>query len=304
MPSFAEGVSLVLNNPIVKQKWSKIRDAPRLINVLVHLKHEHLQRDVQRVRADIDGPNKTSFFRFASETHNNETIMELLRNLEIGNNMFADFQFYLKCELNEGAFKLKHAELRKYIEKALIDFRASGQGENALGFSDDEHSISSMASTEDNPIGVSMEHSLKTHSTEFFAFVKEDPVLFYFYTCFIKNDMLESCSSDMPEECSGNSSTVKNASYSAPIAVKPKGKEKEESDMVASARVLADAFRGAFSGEDMPDEHSGGKKRPNSEMELDDVMKRLNEATKAKDDMGIIDPVVIALNKAYCDKLV
>ena len=33
-------------------------------------------------------------------------------------------------------------------------------------------------------------------------------------------------------------------------------------------------------------------------------MKRLNEATKAKDDMDIIDPVVIDLNKAYYDKLV
>ena len=39
-------------------------------------------------------------------------------------------------------------------------------------------------------------------------------------------------------------------------------------------------------------------------MELDDVMKRLNEATKAKDDIDTSDPVVIELNKAYCDQLV
>ena len=144
------------------------------------LKDEYLQRDAQRVRADLDGPHKTSFFRLASETYNDETILELLRNLEIGNNMFADFQFNLKCELNEETFKMKHTELRKHVEKALIDFRASGQGENALGFSDDDHSTSSVLSLPDNPIGVSIEHSLQTHSTEFFALVKEDPVLFYF----------------------------------------------------------------------------------------------------------------------------
>ena len=39
-------------------------------------------------------------------------------------------------------------------------------------------------------------------------------------------------------------------------------------------------------------------------MDLDNVMKRLNEATKAKDDMGIIDPVVIELNKTCYEKLV
>ena len=74
--------------------------------------------------------------------------------------------------------------------------------------------------------------------------------------------------------------------------------------MVAPARVLADAFKGAFSGEVMPGENLSGEKRHNSEMEFDDAMKRLNEATKAKDDMDIIDPVVIDLNKACYDKLV
>ena len=106
--------------------------------------------------------------------------MELLRNLEIGNNVVADFQFYLKFELNEGTFKLKHSELRKHIEKALIDFWASSQGENVLGFSDDEHSMTSLASTEENQIGVSVECILKICSTDIFAFVKEDPVSFYF----------------------------------------------------------------------------------------------------------------------------
>ena len=72
--------------------------------------------------------------------------------------------------------------------------------------------------------------------------------------------------------------------------------------MVASARVLTDAFRDAFSGEHIQDELSG-KKRHHSEMALDDVMKYLNEAVKAKDDMDTIDPVAIELNKAYYEKM-
>ena len=74
--------------------------------------------------------------------------------------------------------------------------------------------------------------------------------------------------------------------------------------MVASARALADSFKGDFSGEEIPDESLSGKKRHNSEMELDDVTKRLNEDTKSKDDIDTIDPVVIELNKAHYDKLV
>ena len=36
------------------------------------------------------------FVRLDLQTHNDEIILELLQNLEIGNNMFCDFQFYLK----------------------------------------------------------------------------------------------------------------------------------------------------------------------------------------------------------------
>ena len=71
--------------------------------------------------------------------------------------------------------------------------------------------------------------------------------------------------------------------------------------MVVPARFLDNTFRGAIYGNDMPDEHSTGRKRPNSEM---DVIKRLNEAMKDKDDMGMTDPVVIELNKSHCKNLV
>ena len=74
-----------------------------------------------------------------------------------------------------------------------------------------------------------------------FCLFKEDSVLFYFHACFAKNDMLDSYSSVIPEECGGNSSMVTNASLSSPS--KPKEKEKS---MVTPARVLADAFMGAF----------------------------------------------------------
>ena len=71
--------------------------------------------------------------------------------------------------------------------------------------------------------------------------------------------------------------------------------------MVASARVLTDAFRDAFYGEDIQDKPSG-KKKHDLEMDLDDAMKRVNESVKDKDDMEIIDSVFVELNKAYYDK--
>ena len=55
------------------------------------------------------------------------------------------------------------------MENALMDFRTSSQNENTLGFSNDEHIMPSLASTEENKMGVSVECSLKTCSTEFFC---------------------------------------------------------------------------------------------------------------------------------------
>ena len=55
------------------------------------------------------------------------------------------------------------------MENALMDFRTSSQNENTLGFSNDEHIMPSLASTEENEMGVSVECSLKTCSTDFFC---------------------------------------------------------------------------------------------------------------------------------------
>ena len=74
--------------------------------------------------------------------------------------------------------------------------------------------------------------------------------------------------------------------------------------MVASARVPTHEFRDVFSGEHTQDENSSSKKRHDLEIALDDVMKCLNETTNSKNDMDIIDPVVIELKKKYYEKLV
>ena len=46
MPFVAESIASLGNKTSRTQKHSKIKDAPRLINVLVYLKDEYLQRDV------------------------------------------------------------------------------------------------------------------------------------------------------------------------------------------------------------------------------------------------------------------
>ena len=43
------------------------------------LKNEHLERDAQCARAEIDGHMK-AFFRLASLDHNDERVLELLQN--------------------------------------------------------------------------------------------------------------------------------------------------------------------------------------------------------------------------------
>ena len=63
--------------------------------------------------------------------------------------------------------------------------------------------------------------------------------------------MLESHSSGIPEECSGNNSRIQNDLGSTPV--EPRGNENEVPGMVVPARVFADAFVGAFYGEDMQD---------------------------------------------------
>ena len=88
--------------------------------------------------------------------------------MENGSSMSCDFQFYLKCESSEGTFKLKCAELRKCVEKALMDFFLYCQGDDELDSSDDDHRMSSLESAEENEIGFNVEHSLKIFSTDFF----------------------------------------------------------------------------------------------------------------------------------------
>ena len=67
--------------------------------------------------------------------------------------------------------------------------------------------------------------------------------------------------------------------------------------MVESYRVLADAFRDVFKGDDMQEELVG-KNSCNSKMALDDAIKRLNEAVKAKDDIETTDPAIVKLNNS------
>ena len=55
--------------------------------------------------------------------------------------------------------------------------------------------------------GVSKEHSSKAHSSEMFNLLNLDPVVHYLHACLIKNQLLESFASDMPEDYCGGSAT-------------------------------------------------------------------------------------------------
>ena len=105
--------------------------------------------------------------------------------------------------------------MKKHIDFALHNFCASGQGDsgkkrnNNADDNDNDDSYNSLDSVEvvwnDNKKGISKEYSLKVYSSNFFSFVKHNPVLFYFYTAMIIYNLLESCSSDMDDKYAENS---------------------------------------------------------------------------------------------------
>ena len=76
----------------------------------------------------------------------------------------------------------------------------SGQGNGAKRNNDDD-SFDSIDKT--NAKGASKEHSLKVHSSEIFDFCVIDPIAHCLQDCLKINHLLESFSSEMPEDPSG-----------------------------------------------------------------------------------------------------
>ena len=62
--------------------------------------------------------------------------------------------------------------------------------------------------------GVSINKSLHVHSSEYCDYVDNDPHAYCFHTRLIKEDMVESAASDMPNEASGGSEHSQQASCS------------------------------------------------------------------------------------------
>ena len=147
------------------------------------------------------------FFRQASNSHNEKLNEHLLINRCPLNSIFNEFTFYHHYDMDEGVFRSKCNELRGVVEKGLANFRMSGQGDGFKGNdrSNDDDSFDSI----DNSPGkwVSKEHSLKAHSSEMFDFLNLDPVACYLHACLIKNHLLESFASDMPDDSCGGSSS-------------------------------------------------------------------------------------------------
>ena len=100
----------------------------------------------------------------------------------------------------------------------MMDFRASDQRDEGLSLGNDEKCVSSLASAKEHGYGISLEHSLKTCSSVF-SFPIGHSILFYSFTCLIKNGMMQMFSSDMLEDCNVYSSSVQKSSCSTPTHV-------------------------------------------------------------------------------------
>ena len=96
----------------------------------------------------------------------------------------------------------KYNDIKRIIDKVLNDYCISGQGECGLkkikdciiDDNSDDNSFSSFENDLDNrkvrKKGVSKEESLKVYSSQFFSFVKHNPISFYFYIAFAKYEIL------------------------------------------------------------------------------------------------------------------
>ena len=80
-----------------------------------------------------------------------------------------------------------------------------------------------------------------------------NPILFYFYKAFITYDILESCTSDMPDKYLGNSmgcGMIAYANYTSKKEERDNTKDKEDNDkglpLVKVVRLLASAFTTAI----------------------------------------------------------
>ena len=67
-----------------------------------------------------------------------------------------------------------------------MDFSTSGQEHEGLELSEDDDSLISLPSVEDDGIGVSIEKILKMHSSDFFRLKEEIPFCFIFVHALLK----------------------------------------------------------------------------------------------------------------------
>ena len=295
-----------------KTKHSKIRDAPRMVNVILELQEEHLLRDKTLTREDLDTGEINSFFRKAANLCNEKLNENLLINRCPLNSIFNEFTFHHHYDMDEGVFRSKCNELRGVAEKGLANFRISGQGD---GFktnnrSNDDDSFESI----ENSVckGVSKEHSLKVHSSEMFDFLNLDPVACCLHTCLIKNQLLESFASDMPDDsCGGSSSTNSAACRLGDPNVKTRpaadSSEKGGPPIIRAARVLVEGMMPIMGKADDDDNNDNKRKYETEDLKddaLEKAIKRMNEAEKMKNDESIVDEVAKDLNTEYHEHMV
>ena len=81
------------NTITIKMKYSKVRDAPRLINTLIYLKEKYIVRDAKLTRLQIDNKESNDFWAILSVTYNDWTIAAINTCLFPDNNIFEELNF-------------------------------------------------------------------------------------------------------------------------------------------------------------------------------------------------------------------
>ena len=313
------------NNVTIKMKYSKVRDAPRLTNAIIHLKEKCLVRDAKLTRVQIDNKESNDFWVTLSITYNDLTIAAMNTCLFPDNHIFEDLSFEPSgFVMNAGIAKAKYNDLKKLIDYALHNFRRSGNGDGGLKSSGatigdaidevfEDESVDSLESFQNSPKkarkGVSKIESLTVYSSDFFSFANYNAILFYFYTAFIKYDLLESCASDMEDEHAGNSMECSSASHPKPTRISHEKGENDNDDkgppLVKAARLLAASFTATVTNSPSTAEKNDGKKEKEEDHqnELTKAFERLEAAKRMFNEDDGTDLDIYEHKKTYLQQM-
>ena len=202
-------------------RWSKTK-AVRLLHSIVKHKVKFVARDKKLTRAELDAGAQHSCWEAICETFNGSETFDIITSKE-GWDKYTSLGVISTSSSyvleREKAMK-EFGTMRTQLTKCLVNYRQSGMGNDV---DDDKR----------------REDSTKVYSDTFFTFTNGNLVLDYMYELFLKYDILESATCEMPKDAQFGVNSKRPASDSRPRQVRHRRKGVQEEQGQQLKRILA-----------------------------------------------------------------